>query len=247
MELIALGTGGWIPTPKHETACYLCLTDDILYMFDCGSGAKRLHKPLYSSMFSKYKKIVIVFSHYHMDHIIGLFYIQKILCNKTITLVGPENNHYVGGIQGCIDGFIKHGLMNNTIYDIADDISFVGFTDKSTIDLYGHRLCFEKQKHSNPSYRVIFDSFLVYATDTSEINYNIPQNTFLLHECWDNSLNNPNHTTYHKIQQLSNSRPDLRIGLIHFNPFFDRDRIGNTLETNNLFIVDDENSFHFEG
>ena len=246
MRIIALGTGGWMPTVKHETACYICLTDDVLYMFDCGSGVKKLFNSKYTTILESYEKIVIVFSHYHLDHLLGLFYIHKLLftlTDKRIVLVGPENEHYKGGIKKQIDCLNKQGIMN---INLRENISFVGYTDGSRIDLFGHVLSFKEQKHSNPSYRAVLDSLFVYATDTSEIDNDIPENAFLLHECWDNSFNNINHTTFPMIQDLSVCRPDLRIGLVHFNPFFSDDCLRDYIEMcdNNVFIVDDENEYY---
>ena len=68
------GTRGSIPTPGPETTKYggntSCVTithDESLLILDAGSGIKRL-----AEFLGSYKKIDILLTHLHLDHIIGL-------------------------------------------------------------------------------------------------------------------------------------------------------------------------------
>lgn len=67
----------------QDTSCYVISETDYAIIIDCGTG-------LYNSIpyIKDCKKIDIILSHVHYDHIMGLFDSEKIFANKEITFYG---------------------------------------------------------------------------------------------------------------------------------------------------------------
>lgn len=92
MKLYALGTGGWIPTARRHTCTYLLEDKNQIILLDTGTGVSRLDE--YRYLIDKHDTINIIYSHYHLDHVIGLAYLPNWLSDKEIRIWGPGNNYY---------------------------------------------------------------------------------------------------------------------------------------------------------
>ena len=102
MKLIALGSGGWHATGSRHTASYLIDTGESLIILDTGSGLSRLSNHL--DILNKYEEINIIYSHYHLDYIIGLSYINNWSKEKRLNIYGPGKTL---GFTSCQDVNIK--------------------------------------------------------------------------------------------------------------------------------------------
>jgi len=73
MKISFLGTNGWYDTKTGNTVCTLVETEKYFLVLDAGTGFYKLDKLIGGS-----KKPVYVFlSHFHFDHIIGLYTLPK--------------------------------------------------------------------------------------------------------------------------------------------------------------------------
>ena len=97
MKLIILGSGGWIPTESRHTASYLVDTGESLIILDTGSGLSRLSNHL--DILNKYEEINIIYSHYHLDHLIGLSYIGNWSKEKRLNIYGPGKDLGFTGVR----------------------------------------------------------------------------------------------------------------------------------------------------
>jgi ribonuclease BN (tRNA processing enzyme) len=70
MDVRLLGTGGWMPTDRRETACvYLRDGADVLVL-DAGTGFRRLVTD--PELVEGVERLHVVLSHFHLDHTAGL-------------------------------------------------------------------------------------------------------------------------------------------------------------------------------
>jgi ribonuclease BN (tRNA processing enzyme) len=71
MKLVLLGTGGYYPTERRQTACFMM--PEIGVILDAGTGMYRLGDHLQTD------RLDIFLTHAHLDHIAGLTYLINIL------------------------------------------------------------------------------------------------------------------------------------------------------------------------
>lgn len=88
-RLFVLGSAGWIPTLARQTVAHMIETRRGLIFLDCGSGISRLHDPLFQEMLKRHQRALVLFSHWHHDHIEGLAALPFFLGHMEVTLAGP--------------------------------------------------------------------------------------------------------------------------------------------------------------
>ncbi len=70
MDIRLLGTGGWLPSDRRETACvYLRKGGDVL-LLDAGTGFRRLATE--TALLDGVERLHVVLTHFHLDHTCGL-------------------------------------------------------------------------------------------------------------------------------------------------------------------------------
>jgi ribonuclease Z len=77
MKLILLGTGGYFPNSRRQTACLML--PEIGVVLDAGTGMCRLHEYLQT------EQLDIFLSHAHLDHISGLTYLVNLVPADVLT------------------------------------------------------------------------------------------------------------------------------------------------------------------
>jgi ribonuclease BN (tRNA processing enzyme) len=85
MKLHFLGTNGWYDTGLGNTLSILLDTDEAYIVFDAGGGFYKLDKYI-----KKDKPIIILLSHFHLDHIIGLHALAKFNFKQGMKVFGPR-------------------------------------------------------------------------------------------------------------------------------------------------------------
>lgn len=71
MKLVLLGTGGYFPTTRRHTACFLL--PEVGVVLDAGSGMCRLGEHLQT------ERLDVFLTHAHLDHIAGLTYLINVV------------------------------------------------------------------------------------------------------------------------------------------------------------------------
>lgn len=102
MKIHFLGTLGWYDTRLGNTLCVLVDTQDAYIVFDCGGGFYKLDR-----FIKEDKPIIVLLSHFHLDHIIGLHALAKFSFKQGMKILGPP------GIQRLF------GLIVNQPYTMA--------------------------------------------------------------------------------------------------------------------------------
>ncbi|MEM2897400.1 MAG: ribonuclease Z [Candidatus Bathyarchaeia archaeon] len=98
MRIIFLGTGGSIPTRKRNLPSVVVKRKDEILMFDCGEGTQR---QMFLSKIGINKKMKVLISHLHGDHVLGLPGLIQ-----TMSLLGRTKELEIYGPLG-IDDFLE--------------------------------------------------------------------------------------------------------------------------------------------
>ena len=90
MRVTLLGTAGWMPTGSRETTCFASRADDALFIFDAGTGMRRLGDVEHAHLLEGVSDIHLFLTHYHLDHICGLAYLPGVLPGRRMTIHAPS-------------------------------------------------------------------------------------------------------------------------------------------------------------
>ncbi len=248
MKLIALGSGGWIPSDSRHTASYLVDTGESLIILDTGSGLSRLSNHL--DILNKYEEINIIYSHYHLDHIVGLSYIGNWSKEKRLNIYGPGKALGFTGCQDVISKLITPPFFPITIDKFAKEVSMKDY------DLGGFKIGtipikITAQVHSGNSFGISIGDYIQYNTDTIilEDTFKEAQGTkLLLHECWSiANEGSKDHSSFEEINNMLSKYKIQKLGLIHINPNWKVDKfeeLRSSCEQNpNIVVVEDEMVF----
>lgn len=249
MKLTVLGSGGWIPTLQRETCTYLCEYKDSLIILDAGSGISRFKE--YKDLLEKYKNIVIILSHYHLDHIIGLSYLPSFLKGKNLKVYAPSKNFYDKSSRDILVDFTTYPYFAHSIEKLSKNVEILEY-DTNGFYVEDLKVNILEQKHSAPSFGITLGEYLHYATDTSILNETFKRankTKLLLHECWDiKQKEGSYHSSLELIIDKSQLLENTKIGLIHINPTWEEKEFEQTkelIENRDIFIVEDELVYKF--
>ncbi|MFH0956642.1 MAG: ribonuclease Z [Candidatus Aenigmatarchaeota archaeon] len=131
VEIVFLGTGSGVPTPKRNHAAIWMRHEGECMLFDCGEGTqKQLIKA--GLNFMKIDRIFI--THWHADHwagIISLLLTMNLECRKRpLHIYGPEAERFVRDIQDLGYWGVGFRLVPVEVPYEGDGISTVEETDE---------------------------------------------------------------------------------------------------------------------
>lgn len=84
MKIHFLGTMGWYDTQLGNTLCVLADTPEAYVVFDAGGGFHKLDHYIKED-----KPIIVLLSHFHLDHVIGLHALGKFNFKQGMKVFGP--------------------------------------------------------------------------------------------------------------------------------------------------------------
>lgn len=244
MKLYTLGCTGWIPS-NNETCCFLVEHKNHLIMLDAGTGVSNIGH--YHYLLEKYKTLHIILSHYHLDHIIGLSYLLPYVSDKSIVIYGPGSPSYQRSTQTILNDLFQADFFSRPLEKLARKVLCIDYSANANFSIGDISCSIKRQNHSSPSYSILIDNELLYATDTSfdaSTWANTPFVKVLLHECWQ--INNDNSPQKHcSLESLLKELPlekFAKVYLIHQNPMWNESDINLILEMitdTNIFLPKD--------
>ena len=185
MSVTLLGTMGWMPSDRRETTCFATRSGPDLFIFDAGTGLRRLLDPAHAALLDGAGVVHLFLSHYHLDHVCGLAYLSGVLPGRDIVLHPPDE---------AITGVDPHGAVAGVLrrpYNPVDlaDMGRVRVEPLSAgaNDVAGRTVRVRAQRHSDVSVSFRVDDEFVVATDTPPdpalpaFAAGVP---LLLHEAW---------------------------------------------------------------
>ena len=181
MQLIFLGTGGYHPNERRQTAGVLL--PEIGLLLDAGSGLYRLSERLRSD------DLTIVLSHAHLDHVCGLTYLL------VPQHLGRIRRLRVLGATEVLDTVRKH-LFAERLFPVLPEAEFVPLVDGDSITIDDGVVLNHQPLSSHPGgsrgYRLDWteaglQKSLAYITDTTvDGSYTefVRGVDLLIHECY---------------------------------------------------------------
>jgi ribonuclease BN (tRNA processing enzyme) len=76
VDVLILGSGGWMPTERRETACVFLRRDDHALLLDAGTGVRRLATN--TALLDDVVRLDVVLTHFHLDHVCGLSFLPAL-------------------------------------------------------------------------------------------------------------------------------------------------------------------------
>ncbi|MFW9783907.1 MAG: MBL fold metallo-hydrolase [Candidatus Heimdallarchaeota archaeon] len=155
MKIIFLGTNGWYATGLGNTTSTIICSNDFYVILDAGDGIYKIDQYINDD-----KPIILLLSHLHLDHIIGLHCFAKFPFNQVIHTYG-----YNGTKEG-IKNLMKHPYSTNitelpvkvVLHDLKEGSHNIGFP-----------LTCKLLVHADPcvGYRLELENKIItYCTDT---------------------------------------------------------------------------------
>jgi ribonuclease BN (tRNA processing enzyme) len=219
--LTILGAGGWLPAYGRQTASAVLRNGDEAVMIDAGTGVARLIEQ--PDVLSGVKRLHILLSHFHLDHIAGLAYLPALgVCDDT-TLWGPGRLLYDTTTEAVLSA-VSHEPMHPVPLE-QQDIQVCDIP-AGELELAGMRVTTRRQdRHSAPSLAMRFDDVLTWITDTAfdpDSAAFARGSRLVAHEAWftrDTVRNADIHSSAHEAAEIAARAGSERLLLIHLPPF----------------------------
>lgn len=218
---------------------------DFLFL-DLGTGVADFS--LYPEI-HKARRLTVLLSHYHLDHLIGLIYLLNICRDKELIIYGPGKSVYGETCEEILCRLVQPPYFGRRLKD---------FSDKVAIHDYDEGLCeisqdyvveFVRQQHSQPSFGMLINGVLYYATDTSVLRRTFEKARdvkLLLHECWEILGDSGKHTSLKELLEINEEFSLPEIKLIHVNPNWtpqDFDEADALIKGSHIAFVNDGDEF----
>ena len=163
MRVTLLGTAGWMPSRHRETTCFASRADDVLFIFDAGTGLRRLGDVEHAHLLEGVRDIHLFLTHYHLDHVCGLAYLPAVLPGRQVTIHAPTAS--LSGIdpEAALSGLLRRPYNPHDWAELTH-LRVEPIGPQSIIA--GRTVSVRPQKHSDVSVAYRVDDALVVATDT---------------------------------------------------------------------------------
>ncbi len=220
MKLVLLGTGGYFPTTRRHTACFML--PEVGVVLDAGSGMCRVGEHLQTS------RLDVFLTHAHLDHIAGLTYLINVVPKDVL------KQTTVHGDAAKLAAVRDH-LFAEPIFPVPPPFRFEPLGASCTLPSGG---TFKHFPLTHPGgsigYRLDWPGHsLAYVTDTTasaDADYleKIHSVDLLLHEAYfaDDANDLPAITGHSALQSVAQVAADAEVGrlvLIHVDPRSDDD------------------------
>ena len=188
MRVTLLGTIGWMPSDRRETTCFACRAGDSLFIFDAGTGLRRLREPAQAALLEGARDVHLFLTHYHLDHVCGLAYLPGVLPGRRLVIHAPAIALSGVDPERAVAGLLRRPY-NPRDWEELTDLSLEPVVAGAN-EIAGHVVRVRAQQHSDVSVAYRVDDAFVLATDTRidpETAAFAAGVGLLLHEAWYNA------------------------------------------------------------
>jgi ribonuclease Z len=220
MKLLFLGTTGYHPNNRRQTACLML--PELGVVLDAGSGLFRIREHLTAPALD------IFLTHAHLDHVMGLTFLFDVLYEKKMRHV------FVHGEAAKLQEIEQH-LFSPALFPVKPPFEYRPLTQRVQL-ADGAQLTHFPLEHPGGcvGYRLDWpDRSLAYVTDTtarSDAPYleQIRGVDVLVHECyfpdgWEEKAELTGHSCTTPVARLARDAEAGRLLLVHINPLSEND------------------------
>src|SRR5438874_994505 len=118
MKLVLLGTGGYFPTSRRQTACLII--PEVGVVLDAGSGMCRIGEYLAT------ERLDIFLSHAHLDHVMGLTYLVNLVPADVLARTTVHGD-------GAKLQAVREHLFAEAIFPVAPPLQFMPLGDPCSL------------------------------------------------------------------------------------------------------------------
>jgi ribonuclease BN (tRNA processing enzyme) len=218
-----LGSGGWLPTDRRETACILLTEGEDALLLDAGTGMRRLVTE--PSLLDGIERLHVALTHFHTDHTFGLIALPGLrgFCSMR-EIWAPGRS--VAGVDA--DTIIHRLLDPPFLGDTPARVTREWLTGihelEGTVEIGPFRVETRLQpKHNGPTVALRVNGELAYCTDTAydEENADFARGArVLLHEAMlaTDTTEDPIHSAAGEAARIAAAAEVERLVLCHVNP-----------------------------
>lgn len=198
MELVVLGSAGWVPQPARMTTCLALRAAELLVVFDAGTGLARLKEPEFRRLVPEAGPVHVFLSHLHLDHTVGLSFLPALWqANETVlhVPVGPAAGE--ADATALIDRLVGPPFFPHTLGQQPHPVGVVGL-EPGEVSVWGPgadlTVRMRAQRHAGGSLGFRVDDKLAFLTDTvyEEESAGFARGVSLLvHEAWSLGRDDP--------------------------------------------------------
>lgn len=228
-QVLLLGSGGWIPTSRRATCSALVRHDDHALAIDAGSGVSHLVED--PGLLTGVRRLDIVLTHFHLDHVVGLSYLPALALPEPPRLYGPG-----AWIYGTPTGQILARLIAPPLFaiELAGMVAEIGEVSQDGLALGPFELRVRVQeRHSDPTLALRVGDQLTYCTDTAydEGNAEFARGSRVLaHEAWyteDDPREASTHSSAGEAARTARDAGVSELALIHIRPGADETELAD--------------------
>jgi len=220
MQLLILGSGGYLPTRTRETSSYLLKRGSSGLLLDAGTGVRRLVTD--PAVLNDVEDLDVAVSHFHGDHVIGLSYLPEVQDRVRIgTLWVPGQPGYRDGPE------LVRRLLQPPYQPFDPDTLFTAVEPARPLfdTCVGAVRTAWQHQHSDPSLAFRVEDTIAYCTDTpyDASTLGIASDvSLLLHEAWNHGkVQDAGHSSASDAARFAREAGAGRLVLTHLNPYVD--------------------------
>jgi ribonuclease BN (tRNA processing enzyme) len=220
VQVRLLGSGGFAPSDRRETASALVTRDNGALLIDAGTGVRRLLTD--RSLLDGIDRLHVVLTHFHLDHVIGLFYIGAVGVPVEVWGAGEALERMP--TAALVERLLAPPFAPPSFLGRLDQVNELAVGKDTPIGAFRVRARVQ-ERHSNPTLALRVDDAMVWCTDTEYDEGNIAfaqGSRVLFHETFANERT---HTAAEDAGRLAAAAGVDSLVLIHINPV-EADEVG---------------------
>jgi ribonuclease BN (tRNA processing enzyme) len=226
-RIVPLGVNGFIPTMGRHTMSFLVLTDSEAILLDTGSGVARMLDAPIAALLQPYPHLSIIYSHYHLDHLVGLSFFTAVWPSKPVYIYAPQRPLLHASAEETLNGIIRPPYFPLTLQQFPCPVSIIPVSEE-TITIGNTPVRLRPQKHAGGSVGIRIGDDLAYTTDTvvdvETIGF-VRGVKMLLHELWLDDADAPaseatrtGHSYASGVAQVANQAGVKQLMIVHHHP-----------------------------